>query len=245
MTGYLFIVDSDGRALDFGSPHVPLIDWLNGWPSERWLPSLLPSNATAWMRVIEAVDADRVARTPVAIIPAARSSRDAPAALLPYLAAERSVDEFSSAWPDERQRAVIDGSLAYHKVKGTRAAIDRALSPLGYSATVVEWFEDRTYREPYTFRLKVSVDPEAPWFRADRDLLVRTANAAQNLRSLLTGFDLTRRRDLALTIGAKPQRRRTLRIGQVPKQTTIRHANITFAGAIQRRSRTLRIAARQ
>lgn len=211
----------------------------------EWTHSLLPSNATPWERVLEAVDADLVARDPVALIPAARSAEQAPVALLPYLAAERSVDEFSGAWPQPRQRAVIAGSLAYHKVKGTRAALDRALSPLGYSVRVVEWFESSVWRPPYTFRINVRIAPDVSWTSEDRALLLRTANAAKNAHTLMAGIDIARRHSGVVFVGAKFRRRRVLRVGQLPKPTTYRQSSLIFLGAVLHRRRTLRIGARQ
>src|SRR5690606_8054037 len=98
-------------------------------------------NSTSWELAVEAVDADLVARDPVGLIAAARSVAEVPAPWLPYLAAERSVDEFTSAWPIERQRAVTAASFGMHQVKGTRPALVRALAPLGFDVSVIEWFE--------------------------------------------------------------------------------------------------------
>lgn len=211
----------------------------------EWTTCLLPSHATGWERVMDAVDGDLVARNPVGIITASRSAGDCPLPLLPYLAVERSVDEFSGAWPETMQRAVVAGSLAVHKVKGTRPALVGALAPLGYAVKVVEWFEATTYQTPYTFRIKVTIAPDIAWSGLDRAVLLRTANAAKNAHTLMTGFDVERRQSGKVFVSAKIRRFRTIRVGQVPKPLTIRQSSFVFVGVVLRRSRTLRIAARQ
>lgn len=155
----------------------------------HWTGPLLAPNVSAWHRVMESVDIDLAARDPVDLIALSRSDVQAPLALLPYLAAERSVNEFDGAWPEERQRAVTAGSMAFHKVQGSRPALDRAVSPFGYDVRVVEWFEASETRRPYTFRLQVYL-VEQPWTEALQVQLVRLANAAKNLHTKLDQVDI-------------------------------------------------------
>lgn len=211
-----------------------------------WAAALSAPNATRWQRVVDAVDADLVARDPVRLVTAARSADECPLPLMPYLAIERSVDEFSTAWPEALQRAVIRGSLAAHKVKGTRGALNRALAPLGYSVRVVEWFESRVARPPYTFRLDVTVGPGVQWLAADQRLLVRAANAAKNAHTLMGGIDVRASTSPAfLFIGGRVRARSKIRVGQVPRPVDHRQSSFVFVGARLRVRERARIAARQ
>lgn len=209
-----------------------------------WTVSLLPPGATPWERAVESVDADLVARDPLGLIPVARSDVDTPLSLLPYLAAERSVNEFDGAWSEARQRAVTRGSFAFHRVQGTRPALDRALTPLGYRIGVVEWFERIEYRRPYTFRITVDLDVE-PWSREKRSQLIRVANGAKSLHTKLDAIELHRTIGPAIVaVGGLVTRRRTLHIRQVPVPITVRVTGFAQMGALLRVRRTIRVKPR-
>lgn len=64
-----------------------------------------------------------------------------PAALLPYLAFAMSVDEWDTEWPEDVQRDVIRNSIAVHRIKGTPAAIRRALANIGLDVELLEWWQ--------------------------------------------------------------------------------------------------------
>ncbi len=158
-----------------------------------WTASLLPgANATPWELVVEAVDSHLVARDPVFLIQAARDPQTAPLALLPYLAMERSVLEFDTSWPESQQRAVIASSFAFHRIMGTRRALDLALAPLGYALTVKEWFETSPQGAPYTFSIAVQIGQQTAWALADFQQVVRIANRAKNAHTLLTALSPAR-----------------------------------------------------
>ncbi len=44
-------------------------------------------------------------------------------------------------WQEELKRKVIKESRDLHRLKGTPAAIKKALEPFGYEVTLVEWFK--------------------------------------------------------------------------------------------------------
>lgn len=210
-----------------------------------WTASLLPKESTFWERAVDAGDADLVARDPVALIQASRSVDDCPPAWRPYLAAERSVDEFSGEWPEARQRAVITASFPYHQKKGTRRALDLALAPLGYRMSVVEWFEVTPRRRAETFRVRVAIDDDREWLASDRRQLVRVANSAKNAHTLLEAIEPVRRTPPATAfIGGVTGRRRTVRVGQIPKPIFLGQTGIPFLGALRRTARRIVIAPR-
>ena len=206
-----------------------------------WAVSLLPrSSSTPWEIALDLVDANLVARDPVGLIAASRSVEAVPLRWLPYLAEERSVDEFSSAWPEERQRAVTKASLGLHRIKGTRASLVRGLQPMGYAAKVVEWFEVIPPRRAYTFRVSITIDGARTWLAADRKALIRAANKAKNLHTKLEAVEFYRPvGPAALYVGGVLRRHRQLLIGSLPPVTSIQTIAMTFIGIAQTRRRTL------
>ena len=68
-------------------------------------------------------------------LPSIRTIKDidhVPAQFLPFIAYQKSVDYWDDNWQDALKRSVIKTSKELHKIKGTAAAIRRALEPFGY-----------------------------------------------------------------------------------------------------------------
>ncbi|MBP8813585.1 MAG: phage tail protein I [Laribacter sp.] len=70
-----------------------------------------------------------------------------PPAWLPWLAWERSVDEWDDAWTTDVHRGLVSGSLELHRRKGTVWAIKTALAAIGYP--VLELIEQRACRDAW------------------------------------------------------------------------------------------------
>lgn len=117
--------------------------------------TLLPPNSTQHERALEGSTA-RISDIPVPIRDV-MNPYTCPAALLPWLAWSRSVDEWQGSWTEEEKRKVIAASFYVHKKKGTPIAVQRALEPLGYAVKIVEWWEETPKGAPYSFRLEVGV----------------------------------------------------------------------------------------
>jgi phage tail P2-like protein len=210
-----------------------------------WTVSLLPDNSTAWERVLSDVDGQLVARDPLGLIGASRSSAESPLAWLPYLAVERSVDEFSGLWSEEQRRAIVAGSFAYHQVKGTRPALERALQPLDYAPQVVEWFERTPLRAAYTFTVRVELLDDRPWTPADRSTLVRLANGAKNAHTKLEEIEVVRRVGPSpVYVGGYARRRRTLLIRQETRILELSPLSTIYSAGVPRLRRALNVQAR-
>lgn len=82
---------------------------------------LLPPNASDAMRVV-GTTLKRISSIPVPI-GTVKQPLATPAAFLPFVAWEYSVDIWNPAWPEARARAVAQRSLALHMKKGTAAAL--------------------------------------------------------------------------------------------------------------------------
>lgn len=115
--------------------------------------NLLPINATPLERSIADVDG-RLDDIAVEIIRNVRSPEDDPVELLKYLAWERSVDVWDPEWPEDIRRAVVKAAPIVHRFKGTRYAVETALSALNVDTTIIEWWQAQPQAAPYTFLVK-------------------------------------------------------------------------------------------
>lgn len=106
--------------------------------------ALLPPNSTDMERAAADAIAEAIAiPTPLRDL---WSPERCPEAFLPHLAWTLSVDTWDTAWPVEMKRNVIAASIEIHRVKGTPAAIKRALAAFGYGdATVTEGVNAERY----------------------------------------------------------------------------------------------------
>ena len=143
---------------------------------------LLPPGATALQIALSGSD-HRLLSAPHWVIRACWNPVTCPAHLLPYLAQAWSVDEWDPAWTEAQKRQVIIDAPALHKLKGTRGAIERALTALGFGAVVKEWFEYGGL--PYRFRISVTLANGGAWTAKQAALIYRTAIANKNVRSWL------------------------------------------------------------
>lgn len=113
---------------------------------------LPPSSSSLEQRLDIAIDRLALIDIPISTL---WNPWDCPAAALPYLAWALSVDQWSSDWSDDRKRLVISNSIELHKIKGTRRAIDLAISNIDLSIVVKEWFEHEPRLQRGTFTVDV------------------------------------------------------------------------------------------
>lgn len=118
------------------------------------LKSILPNNATRIERDIEQATAGRLDALQFSIS-ALWSVDENLEDHLPWLAWSVSVDLWKANWPISVKRAMILASFEAHKLKGTRAALDKVLSAMSVRTSVTEWFEDGS--APYTFKIRTYV----------------------------------------------------------------------------------------
>lgn len=88
----------------------------------------------------------------------AESAALTPAQLLPWLAWERSVDDWSDTWPVDIQRRAVALSVPLHKRKGTVWAVKQAIAITGYRAQIQEWWQQTPAGTPHTFAIDVEID---------------------------------------------------------------------------------------
>ncbi|VVS90706.1 phage tail protein I [Desulfoluna spongiiphila] len=152
--------------------------------------SILPPNSTRLERALDAVLAARLESLPVPtdhLWDPATCLKET----LPWLAWALSVDTWDSAWNEDQKRRVIKTSPALHRTKGTRRAVEDALSTLGFRVEVEEWWEkDSEENDPGTFDLVVKVPAGYAVDNATYDEVSALANRAKNARSHLGTISL-------------------------------------------------------
>ena len=116
--------------------------------------SLLPPNASELERKITQVGK---ATFDLATIRVVKDIDDVPSQFLPFIAWQRSVDYWDENWQEALKRKFIKESRALHRLKGTPAAIKKALEPFGYEVTLIEWFKAVPNLVPGTFNLELNV----------------------------------------------------------------------------------------
>lgn len=85
----------------------------------------------------------------------------------------------------DKKRALIRQSIAWHRYKGTPAAVEEIVRALtGCEATVREWFEYNG--DPYMFKVHI-ITPEGPTDEL-KDELIKAVYAVKNTRSHLEGM---------------------------------------------------------
>lgn len=76
-----------------------------------------------------------------------------PVEFLPYLAADRGVNEWSSAAPESEKRSTVAAAWEVKRLAGTRRALELAVESLGMLPDVVAWHSDTPEGSPYGLRI--------------------------------------------------------------------------------------------
>jgi phage tail P2-like protein len=152
--------------------------------------SLLPPNATALERALEAgVRAGNIT-TPVDVID---DPVNCPDDILFWLAWGLSVDSWDANWSDADKRETVVTSYAFHRIKGTRLAVDTVLKRFDKLAELIEWHQAQPRRAPNTFEIVVPLvlqDGSAPGGRrstaAFAEAVIREVSRVKPLREHMT-----------------------------------------------------------
>ena len=196
-------------------------------------PTLLPPNATPFERALEQALA-RIEAVPVPI-DTLWDPQACPAELLPWLAWAWSVDEWDPEWPEEVKRRVIAAAPEVHRLKGTRAAVERALRAIGVFAEIVEWWQKSPRGTPGTFSVTAWVNEQlhaggavlTERVQRQIDRIVRGTKPLSRAYDLLVGVLFGDRLAVASAAAALAVDRRAIEAG---RDTTV-HGEIVAATA--------------
>ena len=119
-------------------------------------------------------------------------------ATIDLLAKQFKVDFYDADTPLERKRELVRTSIAWHRKKGTPAAVQQVVDTLIGGAKVQEYWEYGG--KPYFFRVSGMNGPIVS--ERTVDLVTRAINVAKNTRSHLDDIRFERRTSATLHIGA-------------------------------------------
>lgn len=144
--------------------------------------TLLPPNATPAMRAIEtAMRADIDYSTLETMLdPAA-----CPAEVLPFLGWGWAISHWDTNWSEAEKRAAVAGAVAFHKIKGSRAAVEQVLARFHPLLRILEWWETTPRGRPHSFQIRADI-AEVPtsFLTADvAEAIIRDVAAAKPLRA--------------------------------------------------------------
>lgn len=164
--------------------------------------SLLPPNATAQERAIEAA-VTRLGNVPIGIDNLWNPDA-CPLALLPWLAWGLSVDDWDSAWTEDQKRQVIKQAVSTQRIKGTRASVQRSLNAYGNRSLLWEP-QDDSRLAPFTFRVDVEIRDRAVDLELDYQKSFDTIERTKNVRSHLTELEIVATNDGVMRINTAAQ----------------------------------------
>lgn len=118
------------------------------------MKTLLPPNSTNLERKLAEVGKDAFDLPSIRII---KDIDNVPSQFLPFIAWQKSVDYWDENWQEALKRKVIKEARDLHRLKGTAAAIKRALEPFGYEVNLIEWWQVQPNLTPGTFNLELNV----------------------------------------------------------------------------------------
>ena len=131
-----------------------------------------------------------------------------PEAVIDLLAWQLHVDFYEELTTLAEKRNAVKQSIAMHRVKGTRMAVELALHMVYTSGEVSEWFEYGG--RPYYFRVRF-IHPETIRTE-DVDRVIRIINTVKNTRSWLEDIGFSRPVRIGMYHGAAVSTNRTYRI---------------------------------
>ena len=120
-----------------------------------------------------------------------------PEDLLDILAHDFKVDWWDPNYTTEEKRRTLKDSWKVHRMLGTKAAVETAISAIYPDTKVIEWFDYGG--SPYSFKLQIdatyeNVDP------ARHQRVLERVEYYKNLRSNLEGVDYTANPDSSCTV---------------------------------------------
>ena len=104
-----------------------------------------------------------------------------PEEVIDLLAWQWHVDFYEPSMRIETKRQFVRESIAWHRIKGTKAAVEKMTQTVFKGGIVTEWFEYGG--EPYHFRIDVLNAPNMT--EENRERLLAVVNASKNTRSWL------------------------------------------------------------
>ncbi|MBV2149281.1 phage tail protein I [Sphingobium sp. AS12] len=167
-------------------------------------PTILPPGSTALEKALEQIAA---ARTDMPVqIRTYRQPANLSVSILPWLAWELSLDNWSSDWPETIKRARVRQAIPIARRKGTAASVRDVVASFGGSVAIREWWQTEPKGEPHTFTLSLNLNQNGvPSSAAFVDQVIAEVIRAKPVRSHFTFTQgLTARADVGVIAAARP-----------------------------------------
>ena len=120
--------------------------------------------------------------------------------VIDLLAWQWHVDFYEPSMSIETKRQLVRESIAWHRIKGTKAAVEKMAQTVFKGGVVTEWFEYGG--EPYHFRIDLLTAPNIT--QDDTARLLAVVNAAKNVRSWLDELRFRRETHNTTYLAAAP-----------------------------------------
>ena len=120
--------------------------------------------------------------------------------VIDLLAWQWHVDFYEPSMSIETKRQLVRESIAWHRIKGTKAAVEKMTQTVFKGGVITEWFEYGG--EPYHFRIDVLNAPNMT--EENRGRLLAVVNASKNTRSWLDELRVQRETRNIVYFGEAP-----------------------------------------
>lgn len=112
-----------------------------------------------------------------------------PVAFLPYLAADRAVNEWSTTAPEAEKRLTVKLAWPTARQAGTRQALENAAKGLQLAPEVRAWYEQTPPGEPYSFSVRAYTElPYSEEIDARLDRRLSDAKSERDILSISVGL---------------------------------------------------------
>ncbi len=117
-----------------------------------------------------------------------------PASFLPYLAADRAVNEWSTTAPEAEKRLTVKLAWPTARQAGTRQALENAAKGLQLSPEVRAWYEQKPPGVPYSFAVRAWTElPYSETIDARLDRRLADAKSERDILSISVGLSASGR----------------------------------------------------
>lgn len=144
--------------------------------------SVLPANGSLLERGLDLALAKLIDRIEPPF-PELMDPRATPVEFLPYLAADRGVNEWSAAAPDSEKRLTVEYAWPTKRQAGTQIALENAVRGLELVPDVKAWYEQVPKGSPYSFTVRAFA--ETPYSEEMNTRLDRRLAEAKSERDSL------------------------------------------------------------
>jgi len=155
--------------------------------------SLLPANSSPLEKALDLGFGHLLERV-MPPFPELMNPDRTPAAFLPYLAADRAVNEWSTTAPEVEKRLTVKLAWLTARQAGTRQALENAAKGLQLSPEVRAWYEQKPPGVPYSFAVRAWTElPYSEAIDARLDRRLADAKSERDILSISVGLSASGR----------------------------------------------------